>query len=58
MEARATSPLSGFDPGTSECIAECGDGNLAPGQEECDDGNHASEDGCDSECRYEVIGVK
>lgn len=50
--------LSGFDPGTSECTAECGDGVTAPGQEECDDGNTVSGDGCDAECRYEIVVVK
>ncbi|WP_428261385.1 DUF4215 domain-containing protein [Haliangium sp.] len=31
----------------------CGDGVLDPG-EDCDDGNQASNDGCDSECRLEA----
>jgi fibro-slime domain-containing protein len=50
--------LSGFDPGTSQCTAECGDGIVAPGQEECDDGNLTGGDGCDAECRHEVVVVK
>ena len=32
--------------------AVCGDGILDPG-EECDDGNTASDDGCDAQCRFE-----
>ncbi len=48
-------------PGTGACdagcktvqAAICGDDKVDPG-EECDDGNVANLDGCDSSCRYEM----
>ena len=36
-------------------IALCGDGAVT-GDEECDDGNTASDDGCSSTCRHEFCG--
>lgn len=36
------------------CVTECGDGETA-GDEECDDGNTDDGDGCDSECKLEII---
>jgi cysteine-rich repeat protein len=35
------------------CAATCGDGNLDP-EEECDDGNLSSGDGCSATCTHEV----
>ena len=34
----------------------CGDGNLDPPLEECDDGNTTDGDGCDSACQLEPVG--
>jgi len=36
------------------CTAVCGDGIVAPG-EECDDGNTASGDGCEANCRFTCL---
>jgi cysteine-rich repeat protein len=36
-------------------VAVCGNGVLEPG-EQCDDGNLFDLDGCDSQCKYEVVG--
>jgi cysteine-rich repeat protein len=36
----------------------CGDGILQPGFEECDDGNHASGDGCSAACKVEIAVLK
>ena len=51
---------SGFDclylPGEvpeSVCFTWCGDGLLAVGEEECDDGNTDDGDGCDAMCQVE-----
>ncbi|MCA9607810.1 MAG: DUF4215 domain-containing protein [Myxococcales bacterium] len=41
-------------PSLAVCVG-CGNGLLDPG-EECDDGNLASGDGCDSNCRTEICG--
>ena len=38
--------------GGEECVPVCGDG-LRKGNEECDDGNEISEDGCSSACTVE-----
>ena len=34
--------------------ATCGDGFVLQGQEQCDDGNNVSNDGCSAECVSEV----
>jgi fibro-slime domain-containing protein len=44
--------LKGFVRSHSTCATKCGDKILA-GEEECDDGNTASGDGCDSACQDE-----
>jgi cysteine-rich repeat protein len=38
---------------TQACTPTCGDGNLDPATEECDDGNLADGDGCSSTCKKE-----
>src|SRR5262249_21145400 len=38
----------------TQTAAVCGNGVLEPG-EQCDDGNTFNLDGCDSNCKYEVI---
>lgn len=38
-------------------VAGCGDGVLDPEEEECDDGNTANGDGCDSRCRVRLCLV-
>lgn len=40
------------DPNFSGCVEICGDG-FNFGMYECDDGNLANGDGCDSKCRVE-----
>jgi cysteine-rich repeat protein len=46
----------GNDACTRACtIAYCGDGVINVLEEECDDGNNSNGDGCDSECKSEVI---
>jgi cysteine-rich repeat protein len=48
-------------PSTSTCDASChllpvcGNGTIE-GTEQCDDGNRFDLDGCDSNCKYEVVG--
>jgi cysteine-rich repeat protein len=37
----------------SQCSPQCGDGLLAPGVEQCDDGNSIDHDGCSSSCALE-----
>ncbi|HVU01375.1 MAG TPA: multicopper oxidase domain-containing protein [Polyangiaceae bacterium] len=39
-----------------EAVAVCGDGALAHGYEECDDGNQQGGDGCSADCRIEREG--
>jgi len=46
--------LTGFAPTSSSCASACGDGMVAA-NEECDDGNRVSGDGCSSDCRHEII---
>ena len=36
------------------CLATCGDG-VMNGDEQCDDGNRTSGDGCDANCRAEIF---
>jgi len=51
-------PPDAFEPDASipqvDAGASCGNGVIDPG-EQCDDGNHYDLDGCDSNCRYEMI---
>jgi len=46
--------LTGFAPTSSVCRSACGDGKLAA-NEQCDDGNMVSGDGCSIDCRYEIV---
>jgi fibro-slime domain-containing protein len=39
---------------TYQCFARCGDGLVLP-PEQCDDGNSLNGDGCDSNCKVELI---
>ena len=41
-------------PTTYQCFARCGDGLVLP-PEACDDGNTLNGDGCDSNCKVELI---
>ncbi len=58
-------PGEGCDDGgattTGACVkckfAACGDGFVAAGMEECDDGNTNPGDGCSAECNFEPIAV-
>jgi cysteine-rich repeat protein len=47
-EAEARARLVAFD------CAVCGDGEIMPGREACDDGNRADLDGCSSQCTIET----
>jgi cysteine-rich repeat protein len=38
--------------------AACGDGNLEPPNEECDDGNAIDHDGCSGQCKREEIAYQ
>lgn len=49
-----TDPLNPLDDGQFYCPI-CGDGNQVP-SEECDDGNTANGDGCNSMCEVEYCG--
>ncbi|MCB9786579.1 MAG: OmpA family protein [Deltaproteobacteria bacterium] len=42
--------------GTTTCSASCGDGELAAGSEECDDGNSSNNDGCLNDCTLATCG--
>ena len=42
------------DDGCSSTCTACGDGNLNPPEEECDDGNSQNGDGCNSNCQVEL----
>jgi CSLREA domain-containing protein len=48
----ATTPTEG----TTSCSASCGDGDLAAGSEECDDGNSSDNDGCLNDCTLPTCG--
>ncbi|MEZ4267583.1 MAG: OmpA family protein [Myxococcota bacterium] len=48
----ATTPAEG----TTVCSASCGDGDLAAGSEECDDGNSSNNDGCLNNCKLPTCG--
>lgn len=41
----------------NSCLNICGNGWLEP-TEECDDGNLENEDGCNSRCAAEVLGIE
>ena len=43
---------SEFDP----AVSVCGDGHLDTNIEDCDDGNTNNNDGCNSQCRFEICG--
>jgi cysteine-rich repeat protein len=46
--------LTGFAPTSSVCRSACGDGKKAA-NEQCDDGNMESGDGCSADCRFEIV---
>jgi len=56
--AKCTACPTGFCDGSGACQpSTCGDTCIDTSKgEQCDDGNHLDLDGCDSTCRYEVVG--
>lgn len=43
----------GYKPSGNTCVANCGDGKIIYGVEQCDDGNSVGNDGCSSSCQVE-----
>lgn len=63
LAATACNQVFGLDPigdgvGGRDARPQCGDGVVGGSNEQCDDGNTASDDGCSSTCQfeYDVIG--
>ncbi len=55
LEGKITSMDGKLDQVLGLLNPDCGNGDIQPG-EQCDDGNNANGDGCDSNCRLEVCG--